>query len=315
MASKLAYENEAVIRRTVTDVWHMEFIGFYNCWNDHTNQITTQVFMFRDKRRQPELVVTAFRGTGAFDMAQWCVDFDISWYEIPDVGKVHGGFYKALGLPKKGSWPKSVAHSLGQPPSAYTVVRDEMAAAVKREPGVQLLVTGHSLGGALAVLLPAVLAMNGEDDILKSLAGVYTFGQPRVGDEKLGEFVGNRLKTTPARYRRFVYCNDLVPRLPYDDSSFMFKHFGECVYFDSFYHAVVMEEEPNKNYFSLLQVLPKYINAGWELVRGLVIGLTLGATYKQSWAMTAFRLVGLFIPGLPPHTPYDYVNSTLLSKT
>jgi hypothetical protein len=33
MAAKMSYENELVISRVVKNHWHMEFLGFYNCWN------------------------------------------------------------------------------------------------------------------------------------------------------------------------------------------------------------------------------------------------------------------------------------------
>jgi len=33
MAAKLAYENEAVVKRIVEQTWKMHFVGFWNCWN------------------------------------------------------------------------------------------------------------------------------------------------------------------------------------------------------------------------------------------------------------------------------------------
>lgn len=33
MAAKLAYENQAVVKKVVTQNWKMHFVGFWNCWN------------------------------------------------------------------------------------------------------------------------------------------------------------------------------------------------------------------------------------------------------------------------------------------
>ncbi|XP_008778985.1 triacylglycerol lipase OBL1 isoform X3 [Phoenix dactylifera] len=287
---------------------------FLNLLRDEQEDFTTQAFVFRDKPVDAELIVVAFRGTEPFNANQWCTDFDFSWYEIPQVGKIHGGFMKALGLQKNTGWPREIEESKKRP-YAYYAIREKLRHLLHQNEKAKFLVAGHSLGGALAILFPTILALHEETWLLARLEGVYTFGQPRVGDEKLGEFVEKHLDKPKQRYFRFVYCNDMVPRLPYDGSTLLFKHFGSCLYYNSLYKVKVMAEEPNKNYFSLWTVVPKYLNAAWELIRSFLIGYVEGSEYKEGWPLKLFRTFGLVIPGIPPHFPQDYVNSTRLGTS
>ncbi|KAH7679396.1 Triacylglycerol lipase protein [Dioscorea alata] len=310
MAAKLSYENEFTIKTTVENNWNMEFLGFFNFWNDFQQQFSTQAYMFYDKHT--ELVVVAFRGTDPFDAVQWSTDIDFSWYEIPKVGKVHGGFMKALGLQKATGWPKEININNKNQAFAYYTIREKLRGILSDKNKAKFIVTGHSLGGALAILFPAILMLHEEKEMMERLEGVYTFGQPRVGDEKLGKFMEENLDRKKTRYFRFVYCNDLVPRVPYDDSTLLFKHFGTCIYYNSFYKGKVVDEEPNKNYFSLWTALPKYMNSSWEFIRSFFIGFVKGPEYKEEWPMRFLRFFGIIVPGLPPHSPRDYVNSIRL---
>ncbi|KAK7376905.1 hypothetical protein VNO80_02324 [Phaseolus coccineus] len=313
MASKLSYENEQFVGNTVRNHWNMEFMGLHSFWNDYQELWSTRAIILQDTKSEPNLIIVAFRGTEPFDADQWRTDVDISWYELPNVGRVHGGFMKALGLQKNSGWPKEIDQRSNHP-YAYYRIREKLRTMLEANRDAKFILAGHSLGGALAILFAAVLTIHEEAWLLDKLEGVYTFGQPRVGDNKFGEFMKEKLRKYDVRYMRYVYCNDVVPRVPYDDKSLFFKHFGPCLYFNSFYEGQVLEEEPNRNYFSLFWVIPKIINAVWELIRGFLIPFVEGGGYNQNWFMTIIRIVGLIIPGIPAHLPPDYVNITRLGS-
>lgn len=74
-------------------------------------------------------------------------------------------------------------------------------------PDCRLWLTGHSLGGALAVLV-ALDIMN--QTALKPAPLVYTFGQPRVGNGAFADYVDAQL---PELYR-MVNSADAVPHIP-----------------------------------------------------------------------------------------------------
>lgn len=222
------------------DPFNFAKLKFFNACNssDFQDQFSTQAFMMCDKSTDDDMIVVAFRGTEPFDAMQWCTDIDFSWYEIPRVGKVHGGFMKALGLQKKNGWPKEI-DTKKQQLFAYYAIREKLREVLRRNKNAKFIVTGHSLGGALAILFPTILALHEEEWILSRMMGVYTFGQPRVGDIKLGGFVEKHIDQPENRYYRFVYCNDLVPKVPYDDKTLLFKHFGKCLYYNSLYRGKV----------------------------------------------------------------------------
>ncbi|KAB1220231.1 hypothetical protein CJ030_MR3G017055 [Morella rubra] len=130
----------------------------------------------------------------------------------------------------------------------------------------------------------------------------------------MGKFMKEKLNTYNVEYLRYVYCNDMVPRIPYDDDLLFFKHFSRCLYYNSLYDDKDLENEPNKNYFSLFWVIPKYLNAFWEFTRSFIIPYTTGPEFRGSFSMKLFRVAGLAIPGLSAHSTQDYVNITRLSS-
>ncbi|KAI3997829.1 hypothetical protein MKX01_036299 [Papaver californicum] len=326
MASKLAYEYEGLVKDSVTIKWKMEFLGFYDFWNDFKDEAGTQAFMFQDRKDDPELVVVVFRGTEIFDAEAWSSDIDISCYNLLDTGKVHGGFMKALGLQKGVGWP----HDLNQAENdkrmfAYYTLREKLTDILRKNEKAKflfglLIVTGkfsnNSLGGALAVVFPIMLSFHKEDWLLKRIEGVYTFGQPRIGDEKTGEFVKEQFRINGVKYFRYVYCNDIVPRVPFDNKSSLFKHFGTCLYFNGLYQGKVVQELPSKNYFNPARFIFMMSNSCFELVRSFFIGYLVAPEYSENWGLTLTRLlVGFTVPGITAHFLQDYVNLSRLSSS
>lgn len=363
MASKLAYENAKVVQSIVVHHWKMHFVDFYNCWNDFQKEFSTQVFILCDKPKDANLILISFRGTEPFDSYDWDTDFDISWYEIPKLGKVHMGFLEALGLGNRDdtttfqyhlqmkstnfnhdyegsgallsntdsdmeqnerdrSSDSDRATAVGHKKflsemvkkTAYYAVRKKLKSLLVEHKNAKFIVTGHSLGGALAVLFPSVLVLHQQMDVMKRLLGVYTFGQPRIGNRQLAKFMETHLEYPVPKYFRVVYSNDLVPRLPYDDKTFLYKHFGVCLYYNSLYIEQKVHEEPDPNLYGLRNVISAHLNAIWELIRSFIIGYSHGREYKESWFMVLVRIIGLALPGISDHCPTDYVNSVRLGK-
>lgn len=83
-----------------------------------------------------------------------------------------------------------------------------------------LWITGHSLGGALALVCAYDLVENEK----AALDGVITFGQPLVAQKQLADYLDRLLL---GRYAHFVNETDIVPRVPPSP----FVHCGSLVWF------------------------------------------------------------------------------------
>jgi pimeloyl-ACP methyl ester carboxylesterase len=124
--------------------------------------------------------VLAFRGSDPVTLPNWLTDVVTRLVERDEYdGRVHQGFSSVL----RRSWNQ---------------VEQVLAAAE----GKPLFLTGHSMGGALAVLTACRLAKGG-----RAPMATYTFGAPRVGDRAF--CAGYALPTY-----RVVNRLDLVPEMP-----------------------------------------------------------------------------------------------------
>ncbi|WP_437609887.1 lipase family protein [Sorangium sp. So ce834] len=197
--------------------------------------------------RDQNVVVLSFRGTELRNTVTWMADASVRKEPFASAGYVHGGFHRAvraLWYPLtellmtlysknelckemsnlKGYWASACApatgecndgtRSAGDGDGADARARDTSARGTTAAPDTlkALYITGHSFGGALAVLAAAIIASDPAlKDLRDTLRGIYTFGQPMVGDpafaEEHGKTIGNKLF-------RHVYRNDIVARMP-----------------------------------------------------------------------------------------------------
>lgn len=129
-------------------------------------------------------IVLSFRGSST--IRNYIADLNIALLSFVCTGcKVHAGFLTAWREPR-------------------TKVLAAIKAAQTKYPSYKLIVTGHSLGGAVATLAAADLRSQGIP------ADLFTYGSPRVGNKEFAEFVSKQTGVTA----RVTHTSDPVPRLP-----------------------------------------------------------------------------------------------------
>ena len=149
-------------------------------------------------------LIVAFRGTEYFK--DWLDDFDFApapYSPILGRGTVHQGFL-----------------------FVYEAVRDNVRKLVQSKAlnCKELLITGHSLGGALSALAAPDLL----NDVAANLAPtVYTWAEPRVGHPDYVRFFDSRLNVC----YRIVNIWDVVPHLP--PVLALYEHEGSSLHIDS----------------------------------------------------------------------------------
>ncbi|KAH7677170.1 Triacylglycerol lipase protein [Dioscorea alata] len=301
-ASKLAYENQAHIKDIVNSHLKMDFVEFFKGWNLYVKAYTTKAFICCDKREDAELIIVSFRGTDS--IADWRCNLNLSFISMANMGKVHLGFMTALGLQDtydtEIGFPKEYN---GNKQLAYYSIREVLRGLLKKHKNAKILVTGHSLGGALSILYTSLLVMHEEHDILKRISGVMTFGQPRVGDACFGEAMVSILGK---KYTRMVYRHDIVPRIPFEIPVIDFKHFGTCISYNSWYYGKNVSEVPNRNYFNVLYILVKFWGAIEDFLRAIWVG--------EGFIATLNRLIWIIFPGVAFHNTKNYVNASKKAK-
>ncbi|KAH7302345.1 hypothetical protein KP509_23G068500 [Ceratopteris richardii] len=305
----------------------------------------TYAFTFMNKEYDADLIVLAFRGTEPFSADAWSTDFDFSFVKVPGVGRLHWGFLQALGLVDKRDCEGSASRFIqnlndADKPYATGLLKKERMVYEKsaapydhlafdwihtdlkqlllENPKAKLVITGHSLGGALAALFAGLIFIKKTKDnfLLERLAAVYTFGQPRIGDKEFATFMTSKIGEHMVQYFRVVFSFDIVPRVPFDDRIFGFKHFGGCSYNTILHQQKALIEEPDANFADVIFSVVTRMLAIVELVNGAVfLRLLYGDDFRDSGLMAFARLIDLFLPGAVAHMPTNYVNAVRLGPS
>jgi triacylglycerol lipase len=140
-----------------------------------------------------DAVVVAFRGTD--DEFDWFANLDSLMVPTAN-GQIHQGFQ-----------------------DAYLSLKSQIVQLLDRQRPKSLWLTGHSLGGALAVACAVDLL----DNEKREVSGLITFGQPMVTSQELAAHLDRLLLD---KFAHFVNEADIVPRVPP-----LLKHCGSLVWF------------------------------------------------------------------------------------
>ncbi|GAA2629563.1 lipase family protein [Actinomadura fulvescens] len=183
-ASDLAYKDADTVRERTRE-WGFDRVEVFSVpFQPPFPLPDTQAYI----AASDDMVIVAFRGTEPKQLRDWLSDGGAMLIPYTGAtGLVHLGFHQAL----QEVWPK---------------LRDSIDTLRDRDQS--LWFTGHSLGGALAMLAAARLHFE-KPSLLAD--GVYTFGQPRTCDPTLASAYDKALKD---RVFRFVNSHDIVPQLP-----------------------------------------------------------------------------------------------------
>jgi len=148
-----------------------------------------QAFVGYDK--QASQIVVSFRGSS--NIVDWLDDLTYNQVPYPGVenGMIHQGFY-----------------------DAWEEVYDEVMSATKTlmndHKGTTILVTGHSLGAAMAQIAAMDVKKYASSISDNAQIQVYTYGSPRWGNLALVQYYA----TTVNLNWRLVNVHDVVPTVP-----------------------------------------------------------------------------------------------------
>ena len=144
-------------------------------------------------RQVGDRIDVAFQGTIKTQLGDWLSDFKAKpdpheFFPNEEKYSIHTGFIADF-------------YGYGEFTALKKIISDEKISECR--------ITGHSLGGALAILFAFDCVVN--NPTLSDKISVYTFASPRVGDEKFKQRYNQLVKN----HLRIEIDGDIVPKVPF----------------------------------------------------------------------------------------------------
>ncbi|KAI8980293.1 Alpha/Beta hydrolase protein [Pilobolus umbonatus] len=159
----------------------------------------------------------------------------------------------------------------------------------------RLFITGHSLGGALGTIFLSKM-LQSESPLLEYFAGLYTYGQPKIGDAEFSRVFSPRMTS---KIFHHAYNNDIVPRSPIIGDYYTPP--GTLVFIDSAYNITLYPPNPYTN--EPVPVRPiSYLH-----LSGLLNRYVISRLRNENKIRILFRVIFPFF--LNDHFPSDYIDS------
>ena len=266
--------------------------------------IASTSFLVQSSDRR--VVILSYRGTEPDDVINWLASADVNVdkirIEVPGGGgahDVHAGFYrnvratryKVLEALQCAENNQSVRTAEDPDPSNKELTgaknskpSSRNSAEPAKNPVEALYITGHSLGGAMAVLMAIMLHQSKDFQSLAGrLKGVYTFGQPMIGSPEFADACG-QIPSLCDKVFRYVYRSDWVPQLPPKESGH-FKHFGhEFQYRAGHWHRVHKEKSSTQtNIYGIGGAFVSFFSEKLLLFRGVPFSASLVDHFPQQY--------------------------------
>ncbi|CAB4389010.1 unnamed protein product [Rhizophagus irregularis] len=172
-------------------------------------------------------IIIAFKGTTPTNFAEWLGNLTFQCVDARNYlfGQVHRGFYNYL-------FPLD-EESAGKNYPCQKIIESIncKATTLKKMNGrkVNLWITGHSLGGALATLFYARLLNINYTHESWELQGAITFASPAVGDINFSTQLAaliNDPRNLAKPLWRIVLNDDIVPKMPYRACNKRMRKYG-----------------------------------------------------------------------------------------